>query len=253
MEDFFQRLHKVSFLGKKVAWCVVTSTSGSSPRKAGSKMIVFEDETISGSIGGGSVEKKVINEALNVIKTKEPAYFHFNLKEDLNMECGGTMDVYIEPVLPAEKLYVFGAGHIGKFLAKYAPDFDFDVILIDERPDIIQADELNPGSFINKSFSEAIPLLNLNDDSYMVIVTHKHINDEAILRLVCKLPHKYLGMIGSKLKIAEIKKRLIDEKVLTDEEFNRIDTPIGIKFAAETPQEIAVSILAKLIDVKNSK
>jgi len=253
MDQIFQKLSTFNRSGLKAAFCLITNTSGSSPRKIGSKMIVYEDGTIDGTIGGGAIEKEVIDIAIEAIKTNKTQNIQYKLKEDLGMVCGGSMDVYIEPILPNEKLIIFGAGHIGKVLARYSSDLGFAVTVVDEREGILNETEFPDCTLVNKMFTEAINELEFDDDTYIVILTHKHVYDSAILKLVCKKKHYYLGMIGSKIKVAEIKKQFIKEKITTEKEFNNIDTPIGIPIKSETPKEIAISILARLIDSKNNK
>ena len=251
MTDIYSRILAIKNSGKKAALCIVVRTKGSTPRKEGAKMIVFEDRQIEGSIGGGSIEKQTIDDAVEVIKKNKPKKFSYNLEQDLEMNCGGSIEVFIEPVNPDRKLYIFGAGHIGKALAKYAPDFGFAITLFDERNDIFGNIDLKGIKFIQKNYFLAIKETVFDNNTYIVIITHKHKYDEDILALCAKKPHAYVGMIGSKSKIIKAKQKFLDEQLLSEEEINNIDMPIGIKFQAETPEEIAISIIAKLIDVKN--
>jgi xanthine dehydrogenase accessory factor len=252
MKTIYQEIANLENSTKPAALCLVTSTQGSSPRKAGSKMIVFDDGTIIGTIGGGSIEKEVIDEAMKVIKQKTTCYKEYKLKNDVGMLCGGSMNVFIEPISKQQKLIIFGAGHISRTLSKFAIELGFSVTVIDERPGIMEDSSFENCVKLNMIFNDAIEKIEFDDNSYIVIVTHKHANDSNVLKLVCKKKFAYLGMIGSKVKVAEVKKEFIKDKILTEEQFNMIDTPIGIKLAANTPQEIAICILAKLIDVRNS-
>jgi xanthine dehydrogenase accessory factor len=252
MNDIYQIISKVKTNGQHAVFCIVTSTKGSSPGKPGMKMIVFEDGTIHGSIGGGSLEKQVTEKAIELMNSSTPLTIDFNLKSDLSMECGGSISVYIEPILPDMSLIIFGAGHIGRFLSGIAGEFGFSATVIDEREHIFDNYTQANIRCINKMYSEVIPDIEFNTRTFIVIVTHQHAHDEAILRLLCTKPYAYLGMIGSKTKVATIRKQLIQEAVLSDAEADLIDMPIGIPFNALTHQEIAISILAKLIDVKNS-
>ncbi|MCB2218944.1 MAG: XdhC family protein [Bacteroidetes bacterium] len=253
MKDILENIRQIKSSGKRAALCIIVETKGSSPRKAGSKMIVFEDKTIEGTIGGGSLEKQVMEDAPSVIESGTPQKFSYNLEDDLGMHCGGYAEVYIEPILPDEQLYIFGAGHVGKALANLASQFGFEIILIDPREEIIKGFEGKSYKIIQQDFVEASKDLNFGRNAYIVITTPKHKYDEDVLALCAKKPSAYVGMIGSKNKVALAKKRFQEENILTQEEIDRVDMPIGIKFNAQTPEEIAVSILAKLIDVKNSK
>lgn len=251
MEDILLKITEIKSAGKKAAFCIIVETKGSSPRKAGSKMIVYPDKTIEGTIGGGSLEFKVTEDALKVMHENHPQKFVYQLEQDLSMHCGGTAEVYIEPISPLNNLYIFGGGHIGKALAKYAQDFGFSIFIIDPRTDILDKIDFPGIQNINEDFISAAKRINFHTHDYIVIVTPKHAFDEEVLAVCAKKSFSYLGMIGSKTKIALSRKRMVNEKKLNEEELNRVDMPIGIKFNAQTPEEIAISILAKLIDVKN--
>jgi xanthine dehydrogenase accessory factor len=252
VEDILFKIAEIKKAGKKAALCIIVETKGSSPRKAGSKMIVYDNKTIEGTIGGGSLEFRVIDDALKVISGKQPQKFVYHLEEDLSMHCGGAAEVFIEPIIPNLNLYIFGAGHIGKALAKYASEFGFNIILIDHRQDILSGISQHNAQLINDEFIQSAKTLNFSLDDYIVIVTPKHAFDEEVLAICAKKSFAYLGMIGSIRKVALSRKKLIEEKVLTEKELDKVDMPIGVKFNAQTPEEIAISILAKLIDVKNS-
>jgi xanthine dehydrogenase accessory factor len=237
---------------RAAALCIVVASGASTPRKEGAKMIVFPDGKVVGSVGGGSVEKAVVERAITMIPTGKPARVSFDLGEDLGMHCGGTMEVYIEPLVPQARLFIFGAGHIGKALAQLAREIDFPVTLIDPRDEIAREAWTTSFEFIQEEYLEAARAIPFDDQSFIVIVTPKHLYDEEILAIAARRTHAYLGMIGSRNKIALLRKRFLAEGILSTEELDRIDMPIGLKFRAETPQEIAVSILAKLIDVRNT-
>jgi len=252
MQRIFAKTEEIIQGQQPAALCIVIETHGSTPRKQGAKMIVYADGSIYGSIGGGSIEKEVAETAVNLIASGKPVKIVFNLDKDLGMHCGGTMEVYIEPLNPLQKLFIFGAGHIGKSLAGFARELEFSVTLFDPREEIFR-DEVFAGFNINnKDYFQAIEEAVYDDNTYIVIVTPKHIYDEDILAAVARKPHAYLGMIGSNRKVDLLKTRFLEEKILTKEELEKIDMPIGIKFKAETPQEIAISILAKLIDIRNT-
>ena len=252
MQRIYTKTEEIIHSQQPAALCIVIDTHGSTPRKQGAKMIVYADGTIYGSIGGGSIEKEVAEMAVKLIISCKPAKVIFNLDQDLGMHCGGTMEVYIEPLNPLQKLFIFGAGHIGKSLAGFAREFEFSVTLFDPREEIFMDDFFSGFHFINKNYFQAIEETVFDDNTYIVIVTPKHIYDEEILAKVARKPHAYLGMIGSNRKVDLLKKRFLAENILTQEELENIDMPIGIKFKAETPQEIAISILAKIIDVRNT-
>jgi len=168
------------------------------------------------------------------------------------MHCGGFMEIYIEPINPTQKLFIFGAGHIGKAVAHFAKEFDFSVSIFDPRDGIFNDPVFTSCSCIGKDYFKAIEEAVFDIHTFIVIATPKHIYDEEILVKVARKPHAYVGMLGSKQKVELAKKRFLEENLLTPEEIEKIDMPVGIKFKAQTPQEIAISILAKLIDVRNT-
>ncbi len=233
--------------------CLVVETQGSTPRKAGSRMLVFSDGSVTGSVGGGSVEREVIRIALEVMGKGVPEKHAFRLESDLEMHCGGYMEVFIEPVNPAPKLYVFGAGHIGRAIVRYARDFGFSVTVTDPRDGIFRDPLFSGCRTLNQDYFSAIGTLSFDHLTYCVIVTPKHEHDEEILGTVAHLDHAYIGMLGSERKVALARKHFLETGRMTAAQLDAIDMPIGIPFHAETPEEIAISILAKLIDVKNRR
>ena len=168
------------------------------------------------------------------------------------MHCGGYMEVYIEPINPSQQLVIFGAGHVGKAVARFAKEFEFSVTVIDPRENIFGDKAFTLCNCISNDYFKAIDEMVFTDNTYIVIVTPKHLYDEEILEKVAGKPHAYIGMIGSTRKTDLVKKRFLEEEIMSKEEIEKIDMPIGIKFHAETPQEIAISILAKLIDTRNT-
>lgn len=253
MNNLLLKINEILNDPRPAALCIVTRNSGSTPGKVGAKMIVYGDGSIEGTVGGGGVEKRTIEEAQKIIKTKTPQLIDFNLQRDFGMTCGGAVSLYIEPLSKPSRLYIFGAGHIGKILARYAPDMDFETWLIDWRTDMKEDKDLNRCQKISKPYLEAINEISFDKDSYIVIVTPDHEMDENVLAAVGKKEVAYIGLIGSKRKIESLTKKFLQENILTPEELDRVNMPIGIKFNAVTPAEIAISILAKLIDVKNSR
>ena len=252
MFTIFDKAGEIIREGKPAVLCIVVDAGGSTPRKQGAKMIVHADGSISGTIGGGAIEKEVAEQAMKMLGSGKPVTLPFDLGADLGMHCGGKMQVYLEPLNPLKKLYIFGAGHIGKALAPFARELGFTVTLFDPRDGIFADPAFEGFECINRDYFEAIGEAPFDDGTYIVIVTPKHLYDEDILAAVARKPHAYLGMIGSRTKVALLRKRFMAENILTGEELDRIDMPIGLPFRAETPHEIAISILAKMIDTRNA-
>jgi xanthine dehydrogenase accessory factor len=253
MSDILLDLPGILAKNRPFVLCIITSTEGSSPRKAGSKMVVFADSTQKGTIGGGSVEKEAAEIALEVLKTQKPLVKKFILEEDLAMQCGGTVTLYFEPIIPNPDLYIFGAGHVGREVGRYASENGFTVHFIDFRKDIYAEFDCTYAECITDDFLEAASGIEFKETDYVVITTPKHEFDERLSLILGKKKLTYLGMIGSKSKVAEVRKNALEKGALTPQELDRINMPIGVPMNSQTPREIAISILAKLIDVKNSR
>ena len=214
-------------------------------------MLVYPDGKIFGTIGGGRIEKKVIEDALSVLKSQVSVLRHYDLLKDLQMSCGGSMDVYIEPVMSKNKLIIFGAGHTGTALAKRAQEFDFDITMIDDRKDYLDAVDIIGISKIFGAYSQVMPELLFDANTYITVMTYSHQCDREILSYCIRKPSAYLGMMGSHRKVELTKKAFSEEGLATSEEIERVDMPMGIEIGADGPDEIAISIIAKLISVKN--
>lgn len=249
--NLFNEIEKIRKNDSQAALCIIVQTKGSTPRKVGSKMIVNEDGSIKGTIGGGNLEKKVIENALHQLKKNESKLYRHDLLHQHNMCCGGTVEIYIEPIQKMNKLYIFGAGHTGNALAQYANQMDFDVYVIDDRKEYLNDITIDGINKMNLDYTKVLPTLPFDEKTYITIMTYEHSHDRDILAYCIKQPHAYLGMIGSERKVKLTKKIFIEGKLATKAALEKVDMPIGININAEGPEEIAVSILAKLIDVKN--
>jgi len=251
VEDVFDRLIKERAAQREFAVCIVTATKGSVPRKKGAKMMVYPDGKIFGTIGGGRVEKRVIEDALKVLQNREPVLIHYDLLKDLGMSCGGNVDIYIEPVMKKNKLYIFGAGHTGVAFARRAIDFEFNITMIDDRQEYIDEADAAGVTKICGDFNAIMPGLEFDNQTYITIMTYTHNIDRQILAYCIKKDFAYLGMMGSLRKVELTKKMFLDENFASQEELSRVDMPMGIEIGAEGPDEIAISILAKIIAVKH--
>lgn len=251
--DIFNTLTEARKAKCESALCIVVKTSGSTPRKIGAKMIVYSDRTISGTIGGGELEKKVIENALNAIKENKTQWFRHDLLHQHNMCCGGTVEIYIEPLMKPNKLYIFGAGHVGRALAGYANDFGFEIYMVDDRKEYLDQCHIENVFKMNLPFNQALRLLPFDKRTYICIITYDHAIDREILSYCIKRDQAYLGMIGSRRKIEVTKKFFLEADYCTEDELKAVDMPIGIEINAEGPHEIAISILARLLQVKNNK
>jgi len=251
MEGIYSIIAEIENSTQKAALCLIVNTKGSTPRKMGAKMVVLENGKIFGTIGGGTLEMKVIEDALTVIENKKAVTFSHALVHDHGMCCGGTVEIFIEPIMNRKKLYIFGAGHIGKSLSKFAKELDFNVSLIDERDDAFNGWDAKGYNIIHKKHKRAFKELTFDENTFTTVITHSHAYDREIIAHCAKQPHAYLGMIGSLRKVEIAKKTFRAGKILTEIEMKDIDWPMGVAINVQTPEEIAISILAKLIDVRS--
>ena len=256
MLDIYQEIAKITAEGGEAALATVVSAHGSTPRGVGTKMLVRADGSIIGSIGGGSVEAQVIKKAAEVIRKGQPQRHHFNLVaregEEPGMICGGNMEVFIDPILPAPTMYIFGGGHISLGLAKIGKLLGFKIAVIEDRAESVTPERFPEVELIlAENFDKAFAKLKINKSSYIAIVTRGHKTDEAVLELALATPAKYIGMIGSKSKIKAIFSHLL-AKGIPKKLLDTVHTPIGLEIYAETPEEIAISILAEIVKARRS-
>lgn len=254
MQDIYEEIVKSKAKGEEVALVTLTSAHGSTPREQGAKMLVRADGSIMGTIGGGSIEKQVIKEAVEVIKKGKPKRLSYRLKEgeETDMVCGGDVEVFVEPILPAPTLFIFGGGHIALCLASMAKMVDFKIVVIDDRPEFANRERFPEAEqTLVIDFAQAFSQLEIDESGYIVIVTYAHKGDEVVLERALRTRAKYIGMIGSRAKNKLIFSHLRD-KGFSQEMLDKVNAPIGLEINAQTPEEIAVSILAQLIKVRRS-
>lgn len=249
--DLYDKLIEVRNGPEEAALCLITGTHGSTPRRIGARMLVLASGTIHGTIGGGALEREVVRHALECIRKGTPQMRRHDLLHQHGMCCGGSVDIYIEPVKKKNKLYIFGAGHTGAALARLAQAVDLDVYLADDRREYLDAVQDDGINLLPGSHTDLLPLLPFDTRSYIAIMTYSHPMDRDILAFCLKKPFAYLGMIGSQRKVELTRKMFQEGGIATAEEMARVDMPMGLDIGAEGPEEIAVSILAKLITVKN--
>src|SRR5439155_5927540 len=239
------------------ALVTIVSTTGSTPQRIGAKMLVFADGRIVGTIGGGCYENDAFGKAREAILTRKPRLVHYELDDDFAQEtgliCGGQMDVYIEPIEPSPELYVIGAGHVGFHLARLAHEVGFRVHVVDDREKFANAERFpTAAEIVVEDIPAWIARAAIPAHAYAVIVTRGHTNDLDALRAMAPRDLRYLGLIGSRAKVARIYDALTEAQMPADL-LARVHAPIGLDIGAVTPQEIAVSILAELIAVKHGK
>ena len=256
MDDLSQALIQVLQNNKPAALATVVRTRGASPREAGAKMLVYPDGSIVGTVGGGEMEMRVIAEAQGALRDGKPRYLDMTLSNEQRGDpliCGGEMEIFVEPVTLAPTLVLVGAGHIGAAVAQLARQVGFRVVVLDDRAEFVtpenfpHADERLAGDIV-----EQIREIDITSQTYIVFVTRAHTLDAALLGAVIEKDAAYIGMLGSERRVLTVKK-MLKEKGVSEAALARVHAPIGIEIHAETPQEIAVSIMAEIIQVKRQK
>jgi xanthine dehydrogenase accessory factor len=243
--------------GEPAALVTIVSTTGSTPQRVGAKMLVLGDGRQVGTIGGGCYENDAFGKAREAIRTRRPQLVHYELDDDFAQEtgliCGGQMSVYIEPIEPSPELYVIGAGHVGLHLANLAHEVGFRVHVVDDRVKFANAERFpHAVEVVAEDIPTWVARAALPAHAYVVVVTRGHNGDLDAMRALAPRDLRYLGLIGSRAKVARIYEQLRSES-LPAAFLEQVHAPIGLDIGAVTPQEIAVSILAELIAVKHGK
>ena len=249
--DLYQEIVRLRKDGRRGAVATIVNVRGSIPSFKTAKMLVRDDGSIVGTIGGGCVEAEVWQAAREVMESERPRTLTFDLnqdpKYDTGLVCGGTLEIFVEPVLPPADLYIFGAGHVAASLYKVASVAGFDITVVDDRAAYANRERFPEAQqVIADDFEKAVAQLAPSESSYIVIVTRGHRDDMRMLRWAVQTPARYIGMIGSKRKTITIFKELQAEG-LPAHLFDRVHAPVGLDIGAITPEEIAVSITAELI------
>ncbi len=231
----------------------VVRAQGSTPQRAGAKMLVFADGRTVGTIGGGCYENEAIGKARLAIADGKTSLLHFELNDDFAQEngliCGGRMDVHVDPLLPDPRLYIVGAGHVGYHLARIAGDAGFRLHVIDDREKFANAERFPGAEVVVDSIPEWLDRSDIPSGAFVVVLTRGHQHDLDAMRALATRNIRYLGLIGSRAKVARIYSALLQEG-FPAESLERVYSPIGFEIGAVTPAEIAVSILAELIAVR---
>jgi xanthine dehydrogenase accessory factor len=252
--DIYEQIVELRRQGRRGAVATITNVRGSIPSFQTAKMLVRDDGSIAGTIGGGCVEADVWQAAREVMEEEKPRTLTFNLnnnpKYDTGLVCGGTLEIFIEPVLPPALLYIFGAGHVAYNLYKVATIAGFDVVVVDDRESYANRERFpDAREIIAEDFEAATARLDPPESSHIVVVTRGHRDDMRVLRWAVNTRARYLGMIGSRRKTISIYKELEKEGVAAAK-FANVHAPVGLEIGAVTPEEIAVSIVAEMIAVR---
>lgn len=238
--------------GQPAALAVIIRTHGSVPRQAGSKMLVWPDGTIVGTVGGGKMESLVIGEGQGAIRDGQSRVVSYNLADLASGDpgvCGGTVEVFVEPLTPPATVVVVGCGHVGKAVAELAKWLEFRVVVADDRPGYATEEQL-PGmdAYIHAPPDELVEQVDINRFTCVVAVTRGLPVDERLIPALLATDAPYIGLIGSRRRWALTVESLVEQGISKDE-LARIHAPIGLELGAETPKEIAISIMAEVIMV----
>jgi xanthine dehydrogenase accessory factor len=249
--DIFEEIVRLRQEGRNCALATIIASHGSIPSFDCAKMLVRDDGTIVGTIGGGGAEHEVIQAAREVIETEKPTTVQFNLNKrpgiDAGMVCGGSLDIYIEPVVVAPRLFIFGAGHVGLSTYRVAHMSGFEVTIIDERPEFANRERYPEARDIIVGELDAVTAkLALPANAYILIFTPSHQSDMRVLRWAVGTRARYIGMMGSKRKVTGIFHELQKDGIAAGQ-LERVHAPVGLDIGAQPPEEIAVSVVAELI------
>ena len=252
--DIFDEIQKMRQQGRKAALATIVQIRGSVPSFQTAKMLIRDDGSTLGSVGGGCVEAEVWTAAQDVMRDEKSKIMTFDLTDESMAEsgliCGGKVEIFVEPILPTPKMLIFGAGHISTQVSKIATIAGFRTTVVDNRPVYANAERFPEAEAIHsESFEKAFEEIVPDENTYVIIVTRGHQEDQNVLRWAVQTNARYIGMIGSKRKIRSIAEQLESEGI-SRERLERLYMPIGLDIGAVLPEEIAVAIVAEVIHVR---
>jgi len=252
--DVFDELIHLRNLGQKCALATIVQVRGSIPSFESAKLLVREDGSMVGTIGGGCVEAEVWNAAREVIATSKPRHMSFSLGQDAAYDngliCGGQLDVFVECIAPQPAALIFGGGHISKSLAKVLDLAGFRVSIADNREAFANRERFPEAAEVHaEEYEELYPKLTVTESTFIVIVTRGHRDDMRVLRWAVTTPARYISMIGSKRKVIAVIREL-EKEGLSSDSFDRIYAPMGFEIGAVSPEEIAISVAAEMIAMR---
>lgn len=253
MIELLESALNASRAGQTVALATVVASRGSTPRASGAKMLVYPDGRIEGTVGGGEMERQVIEAAKAAIQSRRSQMLHYTYNEaDSNGVgiCGGENDVYIEVIAPPLELLIVGAGHVGLAVSRLAYFTGLDSVIFDNRPEYANAVRFPHARQIiaTEDLAGELSRYEIGPRTYILIATRGHQDDAAALAAVLSSPAAYIGMIGSRRKGLKVREALLQQG-FTPEQLDRVHSPVGLDIGAETPEEIAIAILGEIISV----
>ncbi len=248
MREVMQAVLELLDRGELGALATVTRTSGSTPQVLGARLLLRRDGSRVGTVGGGAIEEAVLEQLQECLGDRTARSKSWDLIRDLGMCCGGRMEVFMEAIEGTPRLIVLGAGHVAQATAPLAARVGFAPVIVDAREEFNDEARFPMCKRVLKEPREAVTELCPSPQDWLLIVTHDHRLDEEALECFGAQPHAYLGMIGSRRKIARVLQRLQARGRLPD--LSHVYTPVGLDIGAVTPDEIAVSVVAELIALR---
>jgi xanthine dehydrogenase accessory factor len=254
--DVYDELVRLRKHGQKCALATIVQVNGSIPSYESAKLLVREDGSMIGTIGGGCVEAEVWTAAREVIDTEKPRHLTFSLGQDAAYDngliCGGQLNIFVEPVVPQPRAFIFGGGHVSKSISKVANLAGFATIIVDDREAFANRERFPEAEeTYADAYEDVFPKLTVTSSSYLIIVTRGHRDDMRVLRWAVGTPARYISMIGSKRKTISVIHEL-EKEGIPREAFERVFAPMGLEIGAESPEEIAVSVVAEMIAVRRA-
>ena len=254
--DLYDEIVRLRQLGQKCAIATIVQVNGSIPSFESAKILVREDGSFMGTVGGGCVEAEVWNAAREVIETEKPRHLSFSLGQDAAYDegliCGGQLNIFVEPVIPQPRAFIFGGGHVSKGISKIATLAGFSTSIIDNREAFANAERFPEAeATYAEEYEDVFAKLPVNSSSYIIIVTRGHRDDMRVLRWAVTTQAKYIAMIGSKRKTISVIHEL-EKEGLPREAFEKVFAPMGLEIGAEMPEEIAISVVAEMIAVRRA-
>jgi xanthine dehydrogenase accessory factor len=254
--DVYDEIVRLRKIGQKCAVATIVQVNGSIPSYESAKMLVREDGSMLGTIGGGCVEAEVWNAAREVIENEKPKHLTFSLGQDAAYDngliCGGQLNIFVEPVTPQPRAFIFGGGHVSKSISKIANMAGFATVVIDDREAFANAERFpEADATYAEPYEQVFPKLAVTSSSYLVIVTRGHRDDMRVLRWAVTTEARYIAMIGSKRKTISVVHELEKEGFSRDM-FGKVFAPMGLEIGAETPEEIAISVVAEMIALRRA-
>ncbi|AGC44945.1 putative xanthine dehydrogenase accessory factor [Myxococcus stipitatus DSM 14675] len=250
MWDWVRQLGEWAREDAPFAVATVTACQGSTPAEPGAKVLVRGDGVFHGTVGGGHLEQLVLADARGCLARGESRSFRYPLGAKLGQCCGGVVDVFVEPVNHGPRLYLFGAGHVGQALCRILDGTPFRVHLVDERPEWLQGERIPDAVTRHEEPWEEFFAHAVWDAqrTYVAVMTHRHDLDQDIIAAAVEKPARYLGLIGSKTKWARFRQRL-EARGVPASRIERVQCPMGLELGGKSPQEVAVSIAAGLLQL----